>query len=506
MSRISRRNLLGLGVTGLSAGMISPVLGSVQRAKKPKSIIFCVADGMAASVPTMVDHLSEMRDGKPSYWRWLMNQDFVVNGLQDCRSLNSLVTDSSAAASAWGSGRHIWNGMVNMYPDGTKLRTLVQIMKEAKMRTGLVTTATVTHATPAGFAVNCIQRDLEGLIAEEYLKTGVDVLMGGGDKFFNPGKRKDAKDLYKEFATAGYTVCKDRDSVLSAKSGKILGVFSNGHVPYTVDRDNNPELQKSTPTLAEMAKVAIANLNTGSGGFLLQIEGARVDHGGHANDLAAMIFDQMAFEEAVKVAVDFAQKDGETLVIVTADHATGGVALNGAGDEYIDSTAGLKTVLDMKASYDVILGELGANADAKMVQDVVEKRLAIKLTTEEAQAVVDGAKSPFQLSEFKKAKNAVLAMVLQNHTKVGFTSNNHTSEYVLVSAVGPGKEMCAGVVQNTSFFEMMLASRDLKVNNPTMSFEDAAKHYEKMKKTDGELFALYADPEDDAEHGYTRLG
>lgn len=508
MSRISRRSVLGMGVTGLSVSMISPALGSLQRSKKkPKNIIFCVADGMAASVPTMVDHLLEIRDGKPSYWRWLMNQDFAVNGLQDTRSLNSVVTDSSAASSSWGCGQHIWNGMVNMYPDGTKLRTLVQILKEAKMRTGLVTTATITHATPAGFAVNCLQRDLEGLIAEEYLKTGVDVLMGGGDKFFDPSKRKDGRDLYKDFASAGYTICKDRDSILRAKAGKILGIVSNGHVPYTVDRDNSPELQKSTPTLAEMTKVAIDNLNTGSGGFLLQIEGARVDHAGHGNDFAGMIYDQIAFEEAVKVAVDFALKDGETLVIITADHATGGVALNGAGDEYIESTAGLKSVLAMKASYDVIFGELGANPDAKMVQDVIEKRLSIKLTPEEAQAVVDGAKSPFQLSTFKKSKSAVLGMVLGNYSKVGFTSGNHTSDHVLVTAVGPMKELCHGIVQNTSFFDIMLAARDVKVDNPKMTFEDAARHYEKMKsKSDGELFALYGDPEEELEHGYRRLG
>jgi len=488
--------------------MVSPVLGSFRRTqKKPKNIIFCVADGMAASVPTMVDHLLEIRDGKPSYWRWLMNQDFVINGLQDCRSLNSLVTDSSAAASAWGCGRHIWNGMVNMYPDGTKLRTLVQIMKEAKMRTGLVTTATITHATPAGFAVNCVQRDLEGLIAEEYLKAGVDVLIGGGDKFFSSSKRKDGKDLYKEFASAGYTICKNRESVLAAKAGKILGIVSNGHVPFSVDRNHSPELQTSTPTLAEMAKVALDNLNTGSGGFLLQIEGARVDHGGHANDLAAMIYDQIAFEEAVKVAVEFALKDGETLVIVTADHATGGVALNGAGDEYIESTAGLKTVIEMKASYDAIFSELGANPDSKMVQDVVERRLAVKLKPEEAQAVVDGAKSPFQLSSFKQSKSAVLAMVLGNTSKVGFTSGNHTSDHVFVTALGPMKELCHGVVQNTSFFDIILAARDLKVDNPKMTFADAAKHYEKMKKSaDSELHAMYADPGDDLEHGYARLG
>jgi|GEM_PF-5853748 len=132
---------------------------------------------------------------------------------------------------------------------------------------------------------------------------------------------------------------------------RLLGVFSDGHTPFSVDRNNDPLLQMSVPSLAEMASAAIDRLKSGSNGFLLQIEGGRVDHGGHGNDLAALVYDQIAFEEAVKVAVDFALSNGETLVVITTDHACGGPSLNGAGHEYGDSAAGLRTLTGMKASY-----------------------------------------------------------------------------------------------------------------------------------------------------------
>lgn len=495
---LSRRDLLALGATGLvgaACRLPSNAQTKAPRSGRPKNIIFCVADGMAASVPTMADHFQERVHGKGSYWRWLMNQPFVVNGLQDTRSLNSLVTDSSAASSAWGCGRHIWNGMVNMFPDGTKLRTLTDLMQEAGLRTGLVTTATITHATPAGFAVCCVQRDLEAQIAEEYLKSGIHVLLGGGDKFFSPEKRSDKRDLYAEFQKRGYAILRNRDQVLEARDGKLLGIFANGHLPYTVDRDNDVALQRSAPTLAQMASAAIRNLSNPNG-FLLQIEGARVDHGGHANDVAAMIYDQIAFEEAVKVAVDFALEDGETLVIITADHATGGVALNGAGDEYIDSTAGLESVARMKSSYERLIPKFGSKPTASKVQDAVEADLSVKLSNDEAQAVVDAMdkKSPFRLSKFKTNLQGTLAMVLGNYSKIGFTSTNHTSDYVMVTALGPGKELCGGLIQNTRFFDIMLSSRDIVCNNPTMDFADAQRHYQKLKekKAEGDGLLLAA--------------
>ncbi len=484
---VTRRELLqgSLGALGVSA--LSPFAHAQApnaRVRRVKNVIFCVSDGMSAGIPTMVDHLAQINHGKNSYWAWLMKQPFATNGLQDTRSLNSVVTDSSAASSAWGCGRHIWNGQVNMFPDGTELRTLAQLMHAAGVRVGLATTATITHATPAGFAVNHMSRDDEAGIAERYLADGaVDVLLGGGARFFDPGKRKDKIDVAELYQRGGYAVCRTRGEMLTSSSNRLLGIFSDGHLPYTVDRENNPILLATVPSLAEMAASAIERLRKGSNGFLLQIEGARIDHGAHSNDLAATFYDQIAFENAVKVAVEFALKDGETLVVVTSDHGNGNPGLNGAGAEYIESTAGLKLLNGMRASYGELFAKVPKPMAAVGVRDAVKELLGIELTPEEAEIVASAAagKSPFSGSIFYGNLYATLAIVLGNHTKTTWTSTNHTSDHVWVTAIGPGREAFAGLTQNTSIFDTLLAAKGLKHSNPTMSFEDAAKAYAKRK-------------------------
>jgi alkaline phosphatase len=514
--KLSRRAMLGGLVVGAGAsciGWTAKDAKPVEKGKKPKNIIFCVVDGMPISSMTAVDYLRQLKEGKSSYWGWLANQPFSVNGLQVTRSLNSLVTDSSAASSTWGSGRRIWNGMVNMFPDKTELRTLTELMNSKGVKCGLVTTATITHATPAGFAVQCVQRDLEGLIAEKYLKSGVDVLFGGGGKFFSSTRRADKRDLYADFEKAGYKVVKTRDEMLASNSPRALGIFSDGHIPYTVDRDHDGTLKTTVPTLAEMTSKAIEVLSkSGSkNGFLLQVEGARVDHGGHSNDLAAMLFDQMAFEDAVKVCIDFAMEDEETLVIITADHACGGLALNGSGDEYADSTKGLQTVLNMRSSYGPMLSSIGTGATAEKVQFAVEDKLRIQLKLEEADAIASSMKGkhPFGLSEFFRSPSSTAGLILGNYTKCTFTSGNHHADHVLVTAYGPGSELCHGTTENVDFFKIMTGLKGIRHENPSMTFEVAAPLYEKLQKEmTPELHAMYASDDEDCacvmDHGYAR--
>jgi alkaline phosphatase len=502
--KVSRRSVLGSGVLGLGA---LPTLLSAKPAgvpqltkeKPPKNIIFMVADGMADQVPAMATQFRMLTEGKPSTWQELMGQDYAVNGLQDTASLNSLVTDSAAASTSWGSGRRIWNGMLNMYPDGTKLKTLVQIMSENKVRCGLVTTTRITHATPAGFAVNNLVRDNEDEIAADYMRSGVEVLMGGGNAFFSPDKRKDKRNLYAEYATAGFHVVRDKTAMDAWDGqGKFLGIYADQHIPYTIDRRNDPALDAVVPTLAAMTKKAIEALKGSSNGFLLQVEGGKVDHGGHANDLAGMLYDQMEFEDAVRVAVEFALADGETLVVITADHATGGPSLNGAGDEYSDSTAGLLTVQNMKCSYEVLSAHAKDAKTAADFQDLVLENLGLKLTTEEADAIVatKAGKSPFALNPFQRGLTSVMGVVFGNYSKVQWTSGNHTSEWVLVTAVGPQSSWFHGVHRNQTFFDMMLATKGLQHENPTMDLATAKPLYEEMQKrlkTGGLLMTRHAD-------------
>ena len=492
--QVSRRTVLGsFALTGLGTAVAWAGFGSAQKPpkKRPKNIIFCVADGMAMSAVTMADVYRDVVLGQRGYWSELMEREDVVTGLQDTRSLSSLVTDSSAAASAWGSGSHIWNGQCNMFPDGTKLRPIADIVHAAGLRVGLVTTTTITHATPSGFSVQSANRGWEDLIAEAHLTSGVDVLMGGGANYFDQEKRrknrrhKDARDtdLFGEFAAKGFQVVQHKSALKSLKPGKVLGIFSDSHLPYTVDHVNTPELLEKVPTLAEMTEAALNNLKNSPKGFLLQVEGGRVDHGGHSNDVAALVFDQIAFEEAVKKCIEFAERDGNTLVVITSDHACGGPALNGSGSEefpmaYFDSTKGFKLLSGMKSSYGPIQSDIGKNPTVKNVKDVVKARLNIELESAEALAVVGAMvnESPFKLGQFHGSAGATLAMVLGNHTKVTWTSGNHTSDHVLLSAFGPGSELFRGITRNIDVFSYLLGLLGLSHKNPTMDFETAWKY------------------------------
>ncbi|ARU41279.1 hypothetical protein CCB80_09080 [Armatimonadetes bacterium Uphvl-Ar1] len=185
-NKISRRSILaGAGAVVGSTVVSLPGMASFVRPieKRAKNIIFCVSDGMSAGVPSMADQFKDVNFGERGTWRTLMLRPDVVQGVMDTRSLNSLMTDSAAAATSWGSGSLVLNGAINYLPGIGELTPLYDLLGKAGMRRGLVTTATITHATPSGFAVSSAKRSAEPEIARQYLTRGVEVLMGAGMNF-----------------------------------------------------------------------------------------------------------------------------------------------------------------------------------------------------------------------------------------------------------------------------------------------------------------------------------
>ena len=161
---------------------------------------------MSMGTLTCANLFSELTRKRQLAWAKMLANPSAHQALMNTRSLNSMVTDSSASASAWGSGSRVVNGALNILPDGKLLTPIYSLFAEKGWSTGLVTTAEITHATPAGFAIAIKSRGNSDGIAEQYLDRKVDVLLGGGSKFFSPNKRKDKRDLRGDFATAGYTV------------------------------------------------------------------------------------------------------------------------------------------------------------------------------------------------------------------------------------------------------------------------------------------------------------
>ncbi len=326
-----------------------------QPGQKPKKIIHIVSDGMSMGTLTCSDLFSQLTRKRALTWTQLWKNPAAKMALVNTRSLNSMVTDSSAGSSAWGSGSRVVNGAVNVLPDGTLLTPLYKLLGDAGWKTGLVTTAEITHATPAGFAVAVRSRGDSELIATKYLELKPDVLLGGGRPFFSPNRRKDKKDIRGEFGKAGYTVVLDRESLLKAPlDTKLLGTFGDGHLPYTIDHRADPKLQAAVPTLAELTRAALNRLERHER-FILQVEGARIDHAAHNSDAAAAVQEQIALDEAIDICLAFQKEHPDTLVVLTTDHANSNLGLNGMGGGYRTSSQQFATMTQAKASFPEIL-------------------------------------------------------------------------------------------------------------------------------------------------------
>ncbi len=287
--------------------------------KKAKNIIFLVSDGMSAGTMNMAELFLRRKEGRGSHWMDLYRNQRASRALMDTASSSSLVTDSAAGSSSWGGGVRVPNGHLNVGANGEEYMPILQKFKAAGKKVGCVTTVPITHATPAGFCVNSVSRNSQPEIAEKYRDLRFDVMMGGGSKYFD--KREDNKNLFDEFKAKGFHVVRDKKAFQKLDNSKpVLGVFDEDGLPFEVDRLNNVELFDRVPSLAEMTQKAIDLMKDHSSGFCMQVEGGKVDWAAHSNDAPGLIFDQVAFDDAIKVAIDFAEKDGNTLVIITTDH------------------------------------------------------------------------------------------------------------------------------------------------------------------------------------------
>lgn len=488
-NKLSRRDLIKLGTIGF-IGTSLPVRlfarsGNFKRNKSPKNIIFMVADGMSMGVLTLAESFSMMTRSKGTHWEKILKDKECALGFFDMASLNSIVTDSAAASCSWATGVRINNYSVNMLPDGTKLKPIGVIAKEVGKSVGLVTTTRITHATPAGFVAVEENRSNENSIATQYLNIA-DVLMGGGIRHFDENQRDDKKNIFQLYEENGYVYWNHRDSVLSnSNPKKILGLFSSSHLPYTVDHLNNTELRAAVPTLAEMSKKAIEILSQNSNGFLLQIEGGRVDHAAHDNDAGAIMHDQIAFDDAIGVAMDFARKDGDTLVIITTDHGNANPGLNGMGTTYRDTNKVYENLLNFKASFENLEPNLKKVAESNdEVHDLIKTHLGITLNKEETEAIALAAKGDLPPIWNRQHRNlkGLLGQVMANYCGVGWTGMSHTADYIVLSAFGPGQERFSGLIKNTEAFVHMTEFMGISMKNPEMGEDEAGKYPEIKEK------------------------
>ncbi|OXM85178.1 alkaline phosphatase [Paenibacillus rigui] len=445
---------------------------------KSKNVIVLIGDGMGPA------QVSAARD----YARHFLNKNhleldsyyvgqattYADRGEDGGVMVSGEVTDSASAGTAFATGHKTYNAGISVSNEDVSkpFASVIEASEKVGKATGLVTTARITHATPAVYASHVRNRDNESAIASQYLNDqSVDVLFGGGKQFFvskqEKGKRAD-KTIIPDFEAKGYKVVYDKAGLqsLEAKDGKALGLFGNSHVDYVLDRS------ESVPSLADMSQKAIDILSQNPNGFTMMIEGGRIDHAGHANDLPALVQEALDFDAAVKVAMDFAKKDGNTSVVVTADHETGGLSLSRDGVYEINVDAWNKE----KQSSEVFAVKLKAAKSIEEIKQLVFENTGFNdLSDDEASYIMKGDGTSYAQ---EGAYNAVVAKRLM----VGFTGHGHSAVDVGVWAYGPIADLVKGQIDNTDIARAISKVANVDLDGTTAELQ-AQYVYPKFKVT-----------------------
>lgn len=279
--------------------------------EKPKNVILLIGDGMGLSQLSTAYYFEP--ESEPNFSR------FPFIGLINTSSAKQLITDSAAGATAFACGIKSYNGAISVDTTEKAVPTLVEIVEQRKVMTGLIATSSITHATPACFYAHVASRSMAEDIALALPESGVDFFAGGGLKFFNA--REDGKNLLEELTKNGYEVNLEslNPELKLNKKQKYGFLLAENGLPS--------KLEGRGDFLKDATTSALNYLSNSKDGFFLMVEGSQIDWEGHAANAEGIIQEVRDFDKAIGAALDFAEKDGNTLVIVTADHETGGFAL-----------------------------------------------------------------------------------------------------------------------------------------------------------------------------------
>lgn len=280
---------------------------------KPKNIILMIGDGMGI---TQITAGMYMNDNK------LNLEKFPVIGLHKAHASSGLITDSAAAATSFASGIKTYNGAIGVNTDTVAVKTILEEAEENNLATGMVATSTIVHATPAAFIAHEKRRNLYEDIAADFLDTEIDFFVGGGKKYFDR-RENDDRNLIEELEEKNYVI----SDYFSEELGEVMVPRSQNFGYFTADADPLP-VSKGRGYLYAASKMGIKHLMRRSDkGFFLMIEGSQIDWGGHANNSDYIITEMLDFDKTIGAVHKFAEENGETLVIVTADHETGGYSI-----------------------------------------------------------------------------------------------------------------------------------------------------------------------------------
>ncbi|HAV41050.1 MAG TPA: alkaline phosphatase [Acidobacteria bacterium] len=427
-------------VTSVLIALIFVFAPAVQAARI-KNVILLIGDGMGVSTMSLARWFN---DGQPLSW------DKYVCGLVRTYSADDPITDSAAAATAMATSYKTKTGFLSVLPDEMNRAPVATVLEGARLSsksTGLVVTCNLQHATPAAFAAHFPYRADYETICEQMVYTQVDVLLGGGLKYYTG--RKDREDLLRVLKQKGYAIITSPEELRSVRSSKLAGLFAEVDLAYDLDRDPTRE-----PSLAEMTGAAINLLSRNKNGFFLLVEGSKIDWANHDHDPVGSVTDMMAFDRAVKVALDYALKERNTVVIVVADHSTGGLTI---GNEKSPSKSGGKKAGDFinplkeaRVSAEGLEKLLRPEMSRAEVKSIIGERYGLgDLTEEELKTIMDylarAATNPKQSGKLK----SIIGPMISKRAMIDWTTSGHTGEEHPLAVYHPEGLRPEGVIENT---------------------------------------------------------
>lgn len=405
-----------------------------ENSQMPQNIILFIGDGMSPSLMTAYRHYAD--DTATAELELTAFDPYLVGQLMThSADKEETITDSAASATAIATGEKTYHSAVGVDVNGEKLPNVIEAAKAKGLSTGLVVTSELTHATPASFFSHVRDRDRHSEIADAYVDDAiknelkVDVLLGGGLKHFNRSDR----NLVSELQERGYTYVSSKQELLDSDSDLLLGLFAEEGLPMFLDRDED------IPSLKDMTKAAISRLSKDEDGFFLMVEGSQIDWGGHSNDISSMMSEMTDFEQAFEAALDFAEADGDTLVLVTADHGTGGFSMGVDGENHWNP----EPIRQMKRTPQFLAQKI---VNEGTVVDLLEEYIEWDFDVEEISAIQTALSNGNSSSSIR----AILSKAVDKRSHTGWTTDAHTGDDVNVYAFGPKSELWYGLSDNTS--------------------------------------------------------
>jgi len=477
--------VLTLAFQPLFAQQGSQNTGLVQGKGKAKYVFLFIGDGMSMSQISAAEVYTTARSSSDIKITKLGFTQFPVSGLATTYDAGTFITDSASAGTAIATGNKTLSGVINMDPGKTKtFKPITDYIHDAGMKVGIVSTVTLNHATPASFYSAVPSRSNYYDIAVQLAKSNFDYY-GGGSILQNKGKNNDQKDVIEIAKENGFTYTDTLDGFNKLKSGagKVIAVSprlqDDGAMPYNLD------LKKGDLTIADFTKKGIELLDNPKG-FFFMIESGKVDWACHANDAGAAIDDVLAMDDAIRVAVEFANKHPkETIIIVTGDHETGGMTIGFAGTQY--DTFFNKVALQ-KRSYvafdDEVLKPYKAKtsvANAKLADLIpaikesfgIDYNALSDFQKQQIEFAFQRSMGNEQVRSFAEDKYLLyggyepltikLTQTMNQTAGIGWTSYAHTGVPVPVFAKGIHQEIFSGYYDNTDLFYKIASLMNLNV-------------------------------------------